>query len=257
MRRILLRVAYDGTAYHGWQEQPNAITVEGKLNEALTKLNGTQIHVIGASRTDAGVHAIGNVAVFDTEMRMEADKFKFALNTMLPDDIVIQASSECPLDFHPRKCDCKKTYEYVILNRQIALPKYRSQAYFFYQKLDMEKMRQAAVYFKGRHDFKAFCSANTTTSTTVRTIYDVKILEEKLEEGGRLVKLQITGNGFLYNMVRIITGTLLHVGIGKIEPEKIPGIIVGKERSMAGPTAPPEGLSLQKIVYKNKNVENK
>ncbi|MCR5203112.1 MAG: tRNA pseudouridine(38-40) synthase TruA [Lachnospiraceae bacterium] len=249
MRRILLRVAYDGRNYHGWQNQPNAITVEGKLNEAISDLTGTPVMVIGASRTDAGVHAYGNVAVFDTEMRMPAEKFAPALNTKLPEDIIIQESVECPLDFHPRKVKCRKTYEYTILARKTALPEYNNYAYYFYRNLDVESMKRAAVFFKGRHDFKAFCSAHTTTKTTVRTIYDVQIKEEKLAVGGRLIKIYITGNGFLYNMVRIIAGTLLEVGIGKRSPKEIPKLIIEKDREASGPTAPPQGLKLLNIDF--------
>ncbi|MCR5586700.1 MAG: tRNA pseudouridine(38-40) synthase TruA [Lachnospiraceae bacterium] len=250
MRRILLRVSYDGTNYHGFQEQPNAVTIEGELNKALSDLNQTEIHVIGASRTDAGVHAYDNVAVFDTELRMSAEKFVPALNTRLPDDIVIQSSEECESDFHPRKCDCKKTYEYRILARKVPLPEYRNNAYFFYRPLDIKAMERAAIFFKGRHDFNAFCSAKTVTKTTIRTIYNVAIREEKIKEGGRLITISITGNGFLYNMVRIIAGTLLQVGIGAIKPTDIPKIIMSKERENAGPTAPPQGLKLKKIEFK-------
>lgn len=251
MRRILLVVSYDGSNYHGWQEQPNAVTVEGKLNEALSNLNKKEIHVIGASRTDAGVHALCNVAVFDTELRMDASKFAPALNTMLPDDIVIQESKECPLDFHPRKCDCKKTYEYTILARKTPLPEYRNTAYFYYRNLDIKAMEKAASFYIGRHNFKAFCSSKTVTSTTVRTIFQTKVTEKKLKEGGRLITFSVTGNGFLYNMVRILVGTLLQVGIGEIEPKDIPKIIISKDRKNAGPTAPPQGLRLVNINFKN------
>lgn len=249
MNRILLRVSYDGTRYHGWQEQPNAVTVEGTINKAVSELLKKEIHVTGASRTDAGVHAFDNVAVFDSDLNMPGEKYAVALNTFLPDDVVVQESYECPQDFHPRKNKCRKTYEYTILSRKVPLPEMRNTAYFCYRNLDLEKMREAAVYFKGRHDFKAFCSANTSARSTVRTIFETELSEEKLKFGGRLIKFRITGNGFLYNMVRIISGTLIQVGTGQIEPEKIKEIILSKDRTGAGLTAPPQGLRLMQIKY--------
>ena len=157
-RRILLRVAYDGTNYHGWQVQPNAKTIEGELNRVLTQLTGEKIQVTGASRTDAGVHALGNVAVFDTASKIPAEKFSYALNQRLPEDIVIQSSLQVADDFHPRHCDCCKTYEYDILNRTFPLPAYRNTAYFLYGDLDLDAMRRACQAFPGEHDFASFCA---------------------------------------------------------------------------------------------------
>ena len=170
MKRIKLTVAYDGTNYHGWQVQPNAVTIEGKLNEAISELTKESIQVIGASRTDAGVHALGNVAVFDTESRIPGEKFSYALNQRLPDDIVIQQSQEVDKDFHPRYCTCEKTYEYVILNRKFPLPEYRNTAFFYYGDLDIKAMQEATKAFLGEHDFAGFCSAGAQVKTTVRTI---------------------------------------------------------------------------------------
>ena len=169
MKRIKLTVAYDGTNYHGWQVQPNAVTIEGKLNEAISELTKETIQVIGASRTDAGVHALGNVAVFDTESRIPGGKFSYALNQRLPDDIVIQQSQEVDKDFHPRYCTCEKTYEYVILNRKFPLPEYRNTAFFYYGDLDIKAMQEATKAFLGEHDFAGFCSAGAQVKTTVRT----------------------------------------------------------------------------------------
>ena len=161
-RRILLRVAYDGTNYHGWQLQPNAATIEGELNRALCALTGEEIVVTGASRTDAGVHALGNVAVFDTTSRIPAEKFSYALNQRLPEDIVIQSSKQVADDFHPRHCDCRKTYEYDILNRTFPLPAYRNTAYFLYGTLNIEAMRQACQAFLGEHDFASLLRGGST-----------------------------------------------------------------------------------------------
>ena len=175
MKRVMLTVAYDGSNYHGWQLQPNVITIESVLNEKLSELFGEEIRVIGASRTDTGVHALGNIAVFDTEARMPAEKISYALNQRLPEDIRIQKSQEVPIDFHPRHQNSRKTYEYKILNREFPMPIYRLYAHFTYVPLDVKKMRKAAAYLVGEHDFKSFCSVNTVAETTVRTIYGIEI----------------------------------------------------------------------------------
>ena len=171
MKRVMLRVAYDGTDYCGCQLQPGKPTIESVLNETLSALLGEKITVIGASRTDSGVHSLGNVAVFDTDTRIPAEKISYALNQRLPDDIVIQESKEVAPDFHPRHCDSTKTYEYRILNRQFPLPTERRDSYFCYRKLDVEAMREAAQYIVGTHDFASFCAAHAQTETTVRTVY--------------------------------------------------------------------------------------
>lgn len=244
MRRIKLVVAYDGTHYHGWQLQPREITIEAVLNQAICTLTGEEIQVIGASRTDAGVHALGNVAVFDTDSRIPGDKFAYALNQRLPADIVIQNSEEVPENFHPRHQNCRKTYEYTILNRNFPLPEYRNTAYFYYGFLDVENMQQAAQAFVGEHDFAAFCSAGAQVQTTVRTIYSLDVFSL-----GERIQIRVQGNGFLYNMVRIIAGTLLEVGKGKIEVSQISDIIASCDRGQAGPTAPAQGLKLIEICY--------
>lgn len=247
MKRIMLVVSYDGTNYHGWQVQPSAVTIEGVLNETISKLTGETIQVIGASRTDAGVHALGNVAVFDTESRIPGEKFSYALNQRLPEDIVVQKSMQVAETFHPRHCNCKKTYEYTIVNRKFPLPEYRNTAYFYYGALDLEKMRTAAGAFLGEHDFAGFCSAGAQVQTTVRTIYALYIEEEGRD--GK-IRIRIQGNGFLYNMVRIIAGTLLEVGKGAIAPEDMSRIVASCDRGQAGPTAPARGLKLLQIEYK-------
>ena len=245
MRRIKLVVSYDGTAYCGWQLQPNGVTIEEVLNQALSSLLKEDIQVIGASRTDSGVHAMGNVAVFDTESRIPGDKICFALNQRLPDDVRIQASEEVPLTFHPRKANCVKTYEYKILNRKIDMPLQRLYSYFCYFNLDLEKMQKAASYLIGEHDFKSFCTVRTQAEETVRTIYSLNVTKDADD----MIHIRISGSGFLYNMVRILTGTLLEVGSGTRRPEKMKEIIAAKNRDMAGRTAPPEGLFLLHVGY--------
>ena len=244
MRRIKLIVAYDGTNYCGWQVQPNGLSVQEVLNRALSDLFGVPVTTIGASRTDAGVHALGNVAVFDTEARMPAERVAFALNTRLPEDIRIQGSEEVPPEFHPRFTQTIKTYEYRILNRTFADPCCRLNSTFWYGKLDTDAMQKAAAYLEGTHDFKSLATANPAVTDTVRTIYKTRLWKEE-----DMIHFQITGNGFLYNMVRIIVGTLMEIGKGTWPPEQMQTILEAKDRSQAGPTARPEGLTLLKIEY--------
>lgn len=244
VKRVKMIVAYDGTNYKGWQVQPNGVTVEEVLNRKLSELFGEDITVIGASRTDSGVHSLGNVAVFDTETRMPADKISFALNQRLPEDIVVQESKEVPPDWHPRYQKSVKTYEYRILNRTFRMPGRRFDTYFYHHPLDVEKMRRAAAYLVGEHDFKSFCAVNAQVKTTVRTIYGCEV-----EKDGDIITIRVRGNGFLYNMVRIIAGTLIRVGGGELSPEQIPEILAAHDRSAAGPTAPAHGLTMIGIEY--------
>ncbi len=244
MKRVMLRVAYDGTDYCGWQLQPGKPTIESVLNETLSALLGEKITVIGASRTDSGVHSLGNVAVFDTDTRIPAEKISYALNQRLPDDIVIQESKEVAPDFHPRHCDSTKTYEYRILNRQFPLPTERRDSYFCYRKLDVEAMREAAQYIVGTHDFASFCAAHAQTETTVRTVYACTV--EKTDD---MICIRVMGAGFLYNMVRIIAGTLIEVGIGARQPGDMQTILAACSRSAAGPTAPAHGLTMMGIQF--------
>lgn len=239
--RVKLVVAYDGTAYHGWQIQAETSTIEGELNRCLSGLLQEEIQVIGASRTDSGVHALCNVAVFDTSTRIPAEKISYALNQRLPEDIRVQSSEEVAPDFHPRHCASRKTYEYRILNRPFPLPTRRLYAYFTYVPLDVDMMRQAADYLIGEHDFKSFCSVAAVVESTVRTIYDLTV-----EKEGDEIIIRVCGNGFLYNMVRIIAGTLMEAGRGNIEPEQVGEIIAARDRQAAGPTAPACGLTLVK-----------
>ena len=276
-KRIMLTIAYDGTDYVGWQMQPNGIAVEQVINKALSELLKEDIIIAGASRTDSGVHADGNVAVFDTETRIPADKICFALNQRLPKDIVCTSSCEVKPDFHPRHADCTKTYEYTIYNAVHPDPIKRRYSYFVYVPLDIDAMRQAAEYLKGEHDFASFCSAHAQVKTTVRNIYSLDIIQgDEINQGdGSLIekgnnedkkeaieidgpqriyvshdiKIRISGNGFLYNMVRIIVGTLVKVGYHFYPPEYVKTILDACDRTKAGPKAPAEGLKLVKIEY--------
>ena len=250
MRRIKLTVAYDGTNYCGWQIQPNGVTIEEVLNRAIFKLTGEEIAVIGASRTDSGVHALGNVAVFDTKSSIPADRFSYALNQRLPKDIVVVKSEEVPMDWHPRYQNTLKTYEYHIINTRVPIPTKRLYNYFVSFDLDVDKMREGAQYLLGEHDFAAFCCIRTNAKTTVRTITDLVIEQNKDE-----ITIRVTGNGFLYNMVRIIAGVLVRVGRGFYGPEMVEELLEGKERRKEAVTAPPEGLCLMEIRYEADEVK--
>lgn len=245
MRRVRIFVAYDGTAYCGWQIQPNGVTVEEVLNNRLHKLTGEDIHVIGASRTDSGVHALGNVAVFDTECSIPSERMSYALNQKLPEDIVVLRSDEVSLDWHPRyQSQVTKTYEYHIYNAPVPNPLKRRYSAFVSFPMDVEKMKQGAGYLVGEHDFVSFCNVRTNAADTVRRIDSIEI-----EKKGADITIRVTGNGFLYNMVRIIVGTLIRVGRGFYTPKKVKEILDAKERTEAGVTAPAEGLVLVEIRY--------
>lgn len=242
--RVKLVVAYEGTNYCGWQIQPNGITIEQVLNETLSSLLGEEITVTGASRTDAGVHSLGNVAVFETHTKMPAEKISFALNQRLPEDIVVQESCQMPEDFHPRFSKSRKTYEYRILNCRFRQPLERRTSYFYHYPLDVSAMQKAAAYLVGEHDFTSFASVHAQTNTYVRMIYALDVARE-----GDMIRIRVQGNGFLYNMVRIIAGTLIQVGAGIKKPEDMESILAGKDRELAGPTAPAHGLTMIGLEY--------
>lgn len=250
MKRFKLVVAYDGTDYSGWQAQPSAKTIEGVLNEELSKLTGEQIVVMGASRTDAGVHAFGNVAVFDSETPIPGEKLLFALNPRLPEDIRIVESEEVAEDFHPRFCDTRKTYEYHICTGRVLFPTKRLYSHWTPRHLDVQAMREAGKFLEGEHDFKSFCAAGAQVKTTVRTVTKVEVEEcSSGESVGQEIVIRIQGEGFLYNMVRIISGTLMKAGYHMWPPEHMKEIMEGRDRSLAGETVPANGLFLKEIEY--------
>lgn len=230
-------VAYDGTNYCGWQIQPNGITIEEVLNVHLSELLGEEIVVKGASRTDSGVHSMGNIAFFDTNTRMAADKISFALNQRLPADIVVQSSEEVANDWNPHNVDSTKVYEYRIRNSKMRMPLDRLYTYFYHYDLDVEAMDRGAKYLVGEHDFSSFASVKSQVNSFIRTLYDVSVSKEN-----DIITIRCEGNGFLYNMVRIIAGTLIQVGCHKIAPEDVKEILEKRDREAAGPTAPAEGL---------------
>lgn len=244
MRNIKLTIEYDGTDYHGWQSQINATAVQDTVTRAVNGLTGESCSITGSSRTDTGVHALGQVCNFFTESTIPADKFALALNTKLPKDVVIRKSEEVSNDFHSRFSTTGKKYKYIYFNSTYPSALLRNRAYHVYYPLDTDAMNRAAGYFTGTHDFIAFSATGSSVKTTVRTITQAAV-----ERNGELVEFTVTGNGFLYNMVRIIAGTLVEVGLDRIMPEAIPGIIADLDRKKAGRTAPAQGLYLVEIYY--------
>ena len=245
MRNIKLTIEYDGTKYHGWQIQKNGITVQEIIEKAISKLLGNNIRIVGCSRTDVRVHAYGQIAHFFTDSNIPGDKYSYAINNLLPDDIVIKQSEEVSEDFHSRYCSKGKKYRYLIYNEAHASAIMRNRAYHVRPQLDFEAMQSAAQYFSGRHDFVAFQATGGQVRSTEREIYSIDVFKKE----DNLIAIEVSGNGFLYNMVRIIAGTLIYVGIGKIQADEIPKIIKSLDRTRAGKTAPADGLYLIEIYY--------
>ena len=247
MKRILLTIAYDGTNYSGWQKQknPDVITVEGELTKALQKLfKNPELECIGASRTDAGVHALGQRAIIDVESSIPVEKITLAIRSFLPADIVVVKAEEVDAEFHPRFDCVKKTYEYRFWNAPVKNPKERLYSTYVQKELDIDRMNEGAKAFIGTHDFAAFCAAGAQVSTTVRTIFDCHV-----ERVGESVRMYVTGDGFLYNMVRIIVGTLVEVGLGNREISSIDAAFETLDRQQTGQTAPACGLTLWEVKY--------
>lgn len=244
MRHVRLDLQYDGTAYAGFQVQPDSPTVQGTLDQALSRLLGESIRTLGASRTDAGVHALGQVVSFTTENVIPVERIVPALNAQLPPDVVVLAATEVPADFHPRYQARRKAYRYRILNRALPSPFVGRTAWHLPLALDVDLMQQAAEVLVGEHDFAAFCAAGGAAQTTVRTLYEVTVARDD-----EIIEINLLGNGFLYMMVRIIVGTLVEVGQGKRPPERVAAILASRDRALAGITAPAQGLTLVRIWY--------
>ena len=244
MRNIKLIIEFDGSGFCGWQRQPKGRTVQREIEIAIFKATGEEVQINGSSRTDAGVHAKAMVANFFTNSTIPGDKFREAINVRLPEDVSIVKSEEVNEDFHARYSSSGKSYSYTIVNRYERLSLGHQYLYHYRYNLDIERMRKACEYFIGTHDFRAFMSPGSSIKTTVRTIKDLHI-----EHDGDHIKIFITADGFLYNMVRIIVGTLLKVGNNKLEPEDIKSIIEEGNRKRAGMCVPPNGLILEKVFY--------
>lgn len=244
MRNIKIKLEYDGTDFCGWQRQPKGRTVQQCLEKAISKAIGEEVEVFGSSRTDSGVHAKGYVANFHTNSTIPGDRFKDAINTKLPDDIIILESEEVDKDFHARYLSIGKTYCYTILNRRESPTIGRNYMLHYRGKLNLEDMNEACRYFIGKHDFEAFKSLGSSAITSVRTVTDLHIQKEDDK-----IKIYISADGFLYNMVRIIVGTLIDVGRGKTKPAEIKNILESKNRKMAGKCVQAQGLCLEKVFY--------
>ena len=244
MRNIILTLCYDGTEYHGFQRQENGLTIQQVVEEAIKKVTGETVSITGCSRTDAGVHATEYICNFKTKSSVPADKFCFALNSYMPDDISCTASSEAEEDFHARYSAKSKTYTYTIYNAPHKNPVVCRYAWHYPIKIDVEKMKVAASAIVGTHDFTAFMASGGQQKTTVKTVNFLDVSEEENK-----IEISINADGFLYNMVRIIAGTLVYAGTGKIDPLQLPDIIKSGDRVRAGITAPPQGLCLKKVFY--------
>ena len=245
MRNIKLTIEYDGKDFNGWQKQPNKLNIQGNIEQAIKNVTGEDVELFASGRTDAGVHSFGQVANFKTESLIPLEKIPIALNTNLKKSIRIIKAEEVDEKFHSRLSCKKKTYRYVINNSSCESAIYRNLETYIPSRLNINKMKEASKYFEGEHDFKAFKASGTSSKSSVRTIYKAKVIDA----GNERIYIELTGNGFLYNMVRIIAGTRVEVGLGKIEPNEIKTIIESQKREQAGKTLPPQGLYLVSVEY--------
>lgn len=244
MKNIKLTIEYDGTNYNGWQKQKQGKTIQESIEKAIEKIVKEEVSITGSSRTDSGVHAKGMIANFMTESRVPPERFREAINTKLPDDIAIIKSEEVPLEFHSRYNSKGKTYCYTLINRREKVALLKNYVYHVVEPLDVKLMEEICKYFIGKHDFSAFKTNGSSVKTTVRTISDLHI-----ERDNEFIKIFVTADGFLYNMVRIIVGTLVEVGLGKKKPEEVLSAINTGNREESGHCAPPNGLVLEKVYY--------
>ena len=244
MRNIKLIIEYDGKKFGGWQKQPNKLNIQGEIEKAIGEITGEEIELNASGRTDAGVHSLGQTANFKTNSSIDISKIPIAINSKLKQSIRIKSAEEVEERFHARYSCTGKKYRYIINNSKYGSAIYRDLEYHMPIKLNVEDMKKAIKHFEGEHDFKGFKASGTSSKSSVRTIYSAKVMEE-----GDKIIIELEGNGFLYNMVRIISGTIVDVGVGKIKPEEIPQIIESKDRTRAGKTLPPQGLYLVEVYY--------
>jgi tRNA pseudouridine38-40 synthase len=244
MRNILITLEYDGTNYHGWQRQENALGIQQVVETAIERITGERVTVIASGRTDAGVHALAQRANFKTNSRLPAEKFCPALNSLLPADIRVIDSQQVDMSFHARYSATGKRYRYRICNRPYPPAIYRNYCFFIPLTLDIDAMTKAAGLLKGTKDFSSFCGSGSNAKTRVRTVTSIEWVKEE-----DMIDLVVEADGFLYNMVRIMAGTLVEIGKGKLQPSAINEILAGRDRRLAGPTLPPQGLFLEKVYY--------
>lgn len=244
MRNIKLTIEYDGKKFGGWQKQPTKLNIQGEIEQAIKDITGEEVELNASGRTDAGVHSLGQVANFKTNSNIEIAKMAIAINSKLKKSIVIKKAEEVPDNFHARYSCKGKKYRYIINNSYQGTAIYRDLECHIPQKLDIEKMKKAIKYFEGEHDFKGFRASGTSSKNSIREIYKAEVIQN-----GERIIIELTGNGFMYNMVRIIAGTIVEVGLGKINPDQIPEIIEAKDRNKAGKTLPAHGLYLVEVYY--------
>ncbi len=244
MRNIKLTIEYDGKDFNGWQKQPNKLNIQGEIERAIEIITGEKVELIGSGRTDAGVNALNQVANFKLEKDFPIDKIPIALNSNLKQSIRIKSAEEVDEKFHSRYTCKKKTYEYTINNSKYGTAIYRNMQFHYPIKLNENKMNEAIKYLIGEHDFKSFKASGTSSKSSVRIIYNAEVVRKD-----DIIKIRLTGNGFLYNMVRIIAGTLIEVGEGKIKPIEVKNILEAKDRLKAGKTLSPQGLCLLNVEY--------
>ena len=244
MKNVRLLIEYDGTNYSGWQKQDDVPSIQEEIEKAIQKVTGEEVNLVASGRTDKGVHALGQVANFYTESNIPGDRFRASLNTKLPLDIQIRESEEVDMDFHSRFSASKKRYRYLIYNNRIARPVYRNLSFHVRKPMDIDKLKEASQVFVGTHDFESFMARKSVVDTTERTIYSIDVVEN-----GEFIEVIIVGKSFLRHMIRIMIGTLVDVSLGKKDIEDINSILEGKNRSLAGVTAPAQGLFLEKVYY--------
>ena len=244
MRNIRLTIEYEGKSFNGWQKQPNKLNIQGEIEKAIEEITGEEVDLIASGRTDAGVNALAQIANFRTNSNIEIEKLPYAINSKLKKSILIKNAEEVDERFHSRYSVHSKTYRYTINNSKFGTAIFRDMEYHFPIELDEKLMAEGAKYLVGKHDFKSFKASGTSSKSSVRTIYDIKVWRER-----ERVFIEITGNGFLYNMVRIIAGTLVDVGIGKYPPTYVKEILDGQDRTLAGKTLAARGLCLIKVDY--------
>ena len=244
MRNIRLTIEYEGKSFNGWQKQPNKLNIQGEIEKAIEEITGEEVDLIASGRTDAGVNALAQIANFRTNSNIEIEKLPYAINSKLKKSILIKDAEEVDERFHSRYSVHSKTYRYTINNSKFGTAIFRDMEYHFPIELDEKLMSEGAKYLVGKHDFKSFKASGTSSKSSVRTIYDIKVWREN-----ERIYIEITGNGFLYNMVRIIAGTLVDVGIGKYPPTYVKEILDGQDRTLAGKTLAARGLCLIKVDY--------
>lgn len=244
MSNIRIWLKYDGTDFHGYQIQKNGTSIQEELEKAIEKVTGEKARLTGSSRTDAGVHASCYAANFNSETKIPNERLPLAINAYLPEAIRVYKAEPVSDDFHATFSAKEKTYEYTINTNAVSDPFTSRYSWHYHQRLDVNAMKKAARFIKGTHDFSAFCAVGAQTKTSVRTVKAISVSEKN-----GIIKIKITADGFLYNMVRIITGTLVYVGVGRIGADETKAVIASGDRKRAGITAPPEGLKLISVVY--------